>query len=183
MGDPILVVLEGPDGAGKTHHARELANALVERGITAQSWNHDRPPFALRDDAWGAALHYAIQRVNLSWSLCEKRCAARVVIADRWVLSTLVLGLATDSDALVNLAGVEATQAAMPALTVVLTAPEDVLDGRLWRRAEGTTPLDREKREIYRAYARQNKLPVLETHGDAAAVTERLVELVRGVLP
>lgn len=183
MGDPILVVLEGPDGAGKTYHARELAGALFARGITALSWNHDRPPFALRDDAWGSALHYATQRVNLSWSLREKRCAARVVIADRWVLSTLVLGLVTDSDALVNLAGVEATQAATPALTVVLTAPEDVLDERLQRRAEGTAPLDREKRATYVAYARQTRLPVLETHGDAAAVTERLVELVRGVLP
>lgn len=183
MGEPILVVLEGPDGAGKTYHARELANALFAQGITALSWNHDRPPFALRDDAWGAALHYATQRVNLSWSLREKRCAARVIVADRWVLSTLVLGLATDSDALVNLAGVEATQAATPALTVVLTAHDKVLDERLLRRREVIDSTDREKRETYRAYARQNKLPVVDTHGDAAAVTERLVELVRGVLP
>lgn len=171
---PTLIVLEGPDGAGKTRHVRALTTALTRAQIHAEWFEHQ--PSALNacgaaPDPWTAALHYATERDRLRRRIA-RGSAADVLVCDRWWLSTQVVGLVLDNDAL-----------GRPALTVVLTAPDDVLDARLAARGTPTTDRDREIRRTYESLARVSGLPLIDTSGPPEAVTARLVELVRGVLP
>mgnify|MGYP007071630517 CR=1 FL=1 len=65
----------------------------------------------------------------------------------------------------------------------MLTAPDAVLDARLASRGEPTTVRDRDLRRAYESHARVSGSPLIDTSGPPEAVTARLVELVRGVLP
>lgn len=177
---PRLVVLEGPDGTGKTRHVRALAGALTAAGVRAGWWCH-QPPVFPDGDPWTVALHYAAERDRL------RRRIARVpqppvLVCDRWWPSTQMLGLVLDDDALCTLAEAECRQLGRPNLTVVLTAPDAVLDERLARRGTSTTDHDRALRRVYESHARVSGLPVVDTSGPPEAVTACLVELVRGVL-
>lgn len=176
---PCLIVLEGPDGTGKTRHVRALTMALIREGIGAE-WFHHQPP---ERDAypWTAALHYAVER-NRLWCRIARGATADVIVCDRWWLSTQMLGLVLDNDALGSLAEAECRQLGHPDLTVVLTAPDAVLDERLARRGTPTTDQDREIRRTYESLARVSGLPIFDTSGSPTDVTARLVELVRGAV-
>lgn len=175
--NPRIIVLEGPDGVGKTRHVRALASA-----IGGAFWHHQPPPAGVTDP-WAVALHYAALRADLQRLI--RRDAYRgfsALVCDRWWLSTQMLGLVLDDDALGSLAEAECRQLGRPDMTVVLTAPDDVLDERLARRGTPTTDHDRALRRAYESHARVSGLPVVDTSGSPTAVTARLVELVRWVL-
>ena len=78
-----LVVLEGPDGSGKSTLTDALASALG-----ARYYHHPPPP--LDSDAWAAALHYASAREALRRECW--RASTALVVTDRGAWSTLVLG-------------------------------------------------------------------------------------------
>lgn len=179
---PRLIVLEGPDGVGKTHHARAAAEALCRTGTPAAWYHHPKPSPGLRDP-WAIALHYASERAALRLLLDsgwhDNVC---VMVCDRWWPSTQMLGLVLDDDALGSLAEAECRKVGHPDLTVVLTAPDVVLDARLAARGTPATDHDREVRRTYESTARTRSLPVVDTSASTETVTARLVELVRGVL-
>lgn len=151
---PRVIVLEGPDGCGKTAHTDALAMALRARGISARSFHHARPPQGATP--YEAALHYAAERAGLL-----RRTQCDVIVADRWHTSTGVLASAlrcTGSDprvthamALICEAEDDGFSLAGTALTeVYLDAPDDVLDARLAARGTPATDLDWEIRAAYR---------------------------------
>ena len=152
---PKVIVLEGPDGCGKTAHTDLLADALLARGISVRSFHHAPPPRGA--SRFEAAMHYASQRQSL---LRMTQCD--VIVADRWRLSTEVLGdalralstspadpLRAESIALRRLAEVERSALPDDGVLVMLHAPSDVLDARLAARGTPATDLDRAIREVY----------------------------------
>lgn len=183
---PPVVVIEGPACAGKTRHARAVAESLCRAGIAA-AWWHCADPSPGMSDPWAIALHYASARASLR-SLLESgwHDDARVLLCDRWILSTLVQSLVLDSDPLEAIAGaelrLERSAPQHPSLTVVLTATDEVLDARLRGRGIAATDLGREARRIYEAHARQAHLPTVDTSGAPESVTEMLVRLVTETL-
>lgn len=149
----IVFVLEGPDSCGKTLHADALAMSLRERGISARSFHHARPPQGASH--YEAALHYAAERAGLL-----RRTQCDVIVADRWHTSTSVLATAlrrTGGDvcttrALRLLCEAEDNGFALAGAVVrevYLTAPDDVLDARLAARGTPATDLDRAIRAAY----------------------------------
>jgi len=143
---PHLIVLEGPDGVGKSAHAALLTASLRARGIDARLFQHVGP--ARGAGLVEAALHFAHERAVMLRT--EK---APVVVADRWIPSSMVAfkGAADprEHSALRDIAEAEVTVTPEPRLAVLLTASNDVLDARL--RARGAEPSTREMqdREVY----------------------------------
>jgi thymidylate kinase len=196
---PILVVLEGPDGSGKTRHVRALTTALTRAQIHAEWFNHQ--PTALNvcaaPDPWSAALHYATERDRLRRRI-ERGSAADVVVCDRWWHSTVVFSdllrddrtadcfeeaLALDSLVMGEEHMWRWRGRGASITTVVLTAPDDVLDARLAARGTPTTDRDRALRRAYESCVYTSDCERFDTSGPPEAVTAQLVEFVRGVLP
>ncbi len=142
---PILLVLEGPDGVGKSAHAKRLVASLRDRGVDALLFQHIGP--------WRgaglveAALHFANERARML--RIESERGTRVVVCDRWVMSTLAAAKAATTsrarEAMRLIA--EAERVTLPGVDrlALLTAPDDVLDARLC--ARGAVPTEREIRE------------------------------------
>lgn len=180
-------VLEGPDGAGKTRHARDLCGALVGAGLGVEWFQHQPPRFP-SDDPWTVALHRAVARDRMRPVHLWRRSAASVVVCDRWWHSTAVVSdvadRADESLALLSLVtGEEHMWRGVSITTVVLTAPDKVLDARLEARGTPATDYDRTLRRAYESCVYTRDLERVDTSGPPKAVTAQLVELVRGVLP
>jgi len=58
----LLVVVEGPDGSGKTRQTDAVVDALCARGLAASAFHHTRT--GASSDAYCAALDYAHQRAG-----------------------------------------------------------------------------------------------------------------------
>lgn len=176
---PRLVVLEGPDGVGKTRHARALAEALTVAGTPSLWWCH-QPPQA-PGTSWAHALHYAAEREALRVRIARGAYdAARYLVCDRWWYSTHALGIATDNRPLISLANAESNLKPRPYCMVLLDAPDDVLDARMAARGEEVSIRDDVVRRVYRSPRESGlELPGLvfraDTSGDPAAVTALLV--------
>lgn len=177
---PRVIILEGPDGCGKTAHTDLLADALRVNGISARSFHHSRPSHGA--SRFEAALHYAKERQSL---LRMTQCD--VIVADRWRLSTEVLGdalrilstgptdpLRVESLALRRFADVERQALPDDGVLVMLTAPDEVLDARLAARGTPATELDRAIREVY---ARHHEALLL-TEGPREEVAAQLTAAV-----
>lgn len=175
---PRVIVLEGPDGCGKTAHADLLADALRASGISARSFHHAKPPRGA--SAYEAALHFAAERAGLL-----RRTQCDVVVADRWHTSTSVLATAMRhmgadastvramrltseaEDSGFTLAGAAITE-------VFLDAPDAVLDARLLARGTPATEMDRAIRAAYRRISG----PRLLTEGPREEVAAQLTAAV-----
>ena len=176
----IVIILEGPDGCGKTAHTDALAMSLRERGISARSFHHARPPQGASH--YEAALHYAAERAGLL-----RRTQCDVIVADRWHTSTSVLATAlrrtgASLDTVRALETLSASEdlgyAGVTLREILLTAPDDVLDARLAARGTPVTELDRAIRAAYGRIA----APRVTTEGPREDVAAHLVDLALRII-
>lgn len=174
---PRVLVLEGPDGCGKSTHADRLAAALRAEGVDAVAFHHTKPADA---DPILAALDYAAQRRRL-----VRKPPAAVIVADRWALSTRCLGAAkvmhngsAEGDLLRGFGSAEMTWA--PPRMVVLTAPRDVLDARLAARGTPATEMDALLRDAYELH--RGMLRFIDTSRPADVVAAELLAWARSAL-
>ena len=171
----IVFVLEGPDSCGKTLHADALAMSLRERGISARSFHHARPPQGT--GPYEAALHYVAERIRLL-----RRTQCDVIVADRWHTSTSVLATAlrrtgASLDTVRALETLSASEdlgyAGVTLREILLTAPDDVLDARLAARGTPVTELDRAIRAAYGRIA----APRVTTEGPREEIAATLLDV------
>ena len=178
---PRVLVLEGPDGCGKSTHADRLAAALRAEGVDARAFHHAKPADA---DPVLAALDYAAQRRRL-----VRNPPAAVIVADRWALSTWALGRAlmmrsgsVEGEALRGFADAEITWGPVPPqfAQVILTAPGGALDERLVARGTPATKMDRLLRDAYEL--QRGRWRFIDTSRPADDVAAELLAWARGVL-
>lgn len=191
----VVLALEGPDGAGKTAHAKRLGERLAARcpangpARVASYAHHPLPPVlthSLRD----RALWYATRRAVLGEAIVA-RPVSTLVVSDRWWWSTLAMG-AFESD-LIGFAEAEAltweASVCIPVVTVALDAPDAVLAERIGaREREGRASVidtDRRQgrlREWTRSVATSRGWPVVSTDGDFEACADALCDAVVAAL-
>ena len=176
-----LIVIEGQHAGGKTTHMLALAEALRRVGMRASAWRH-RTPAAT--DPYGAALDFAAQRwLRVTSPLYP---ADEVIVADRWVESTVAVGWTLDAktrraerNALLRLATAERAILPAASLVVVLDAPDAELGRRLLTRGHPVTDVDRACREVYRDPSVLGPWGAVrvDTSGDVTAVETRLLAM------
>lgn len=151
---PRVVVLEGPDGSGKSHHADSLANLLRQRGHRALAFHHH---MRVPGDHWGAALDFALQR-NLILQVRHDD-PDLFLVADRWAESTLAVSHTLRGSveaghlkqALTSLYHAEVARLPDPLVRFYLDAQDSVLDERItFRTKEVPTFFDLQKRAAMR---------------------------------
>ncbi len=177
-----LIVLEGPDGTGKSTHADALAAALRERDVDALSWHHQRPSFV---DPWLTALDYARQRAVL----CASARDGTVYVVDRWWWSTSAEGFARSGEwssemvrSYGNLANAESDALRDAIITIFLDASDGVIDARLAKRGTPATPLDYRKRGAYRFFSRTGRVSVVRSDAAKSDVQRAIVSLALGAM-
>ena len=171
-----LLILEGADATGTSTHARALAAALCDEGITARAFHHPRA----RTDAtpYGRALHYAVAREALVAAL-DHDAAPAVIVCDRWYQSTEVEAYVLSrtapdlARAFDRLATADQYALPRPVLVVVLHANPLTLNARMTARGETPTHDDGLRRWAY-DYEIIADLRV-STDAPAADVTARLL--------
>lgn len=179
-----LVCIEGPDACGKTIQTSAVARVLRLQGIDADWWSHPRPLPVDARTPWSLALFYAAARARLAGELAAGKGRA-VLIVDRWYHSTTAAlrGSGAPWDpSIVSLLAAEAEALPRAALTVVLTAPGELLDVRLARRGELRPHDATGVREAYEAMAHGMAWPMVQTDRERSVVTAELVALVRSRL-
>ncbi len=141
-----LVVIEGPDGSGKSSVCRLVAAMLPD----AREWHHRPPPPDRPRDPWSMALHYAAERAALAAAIRDGSEESAIVLCDRWTHTASVFADVRDSDAERALADAEMTALPQPALVVVL----DASDATLAARRPDASPDEVRARALYRDHER-----------------------------
>jgi dTMP kinase len=180
----MFIVLEGPDGSGKTTQAADLASWLQAHGREAVTCRDpggtglgDRlRPILLDRSAVAIGLRaemllYMASRAQLVEEVIRPALeAGRVVVCDRYLLSNVVYqgiagGLGADT---VWQVGAAATGGLMPDLTLLIDVPPAVA------RARVGPPRDRieDRPESYRAQVRQGYLGAAATYPAPIAVID-----------
>lgn len=181
----ILVVLEGPHGAGVTTQAERVQDRLAAQGIRAVAWRHPAPDPEDVSDPWRRALHFAAARSRLLTVLRDAPPA--VLIVDRWVTSTVVDALAIEPGTLraqlLGLAHAESSGLPREHLVVVLDASETSIRWRLRARGEPVSVeraarVQRE-REVYGRLATERGWPIISTARAAQETTAEIHGLAR----
>src|SRR5580704_11455708 len=143
----LFLVLDGPDGGGKTTQARRLAQWLAERGFDVVTCRDpggtalgDRLRSILQDRVTvplsmrAEMLLYMASRAQLVEDVIAPALAAgKIVISDRYLLANIVYqgsagGLMEEEIALV---GMVATSGLLPDLTIVLDIAPDTAKARV----------------------------------------------------
>jgi dTMP kinase len=168
MSQGFFLVLEGPEGAGKTTLARELAERFRAAGhepVTVREPGGTPAAEALRqellhaDRSWTPErelLYLAAARADLVGQIIRPALAAgRVVLSDRYDLSTLAYqaagrGLPLPMVSWVNTA---ATGGLRPDLTLILDLPSEMGSARQLAAGKQRDRLDREPLEFHQRVA------------------------------
>lgn len=178
-----LLVLEGPDGVGKTRHVDRLAAV-----IGARAFHHRQPKRS--PDAVAHALDYAAQRRDLITTAID----GEIIVADRWITSTDILRMALprgpESRALGRIVEMERAlyrgddaPKAYRKRQAFLRAPAAVLDARLRERGREPTVAELEIRASYTHWVEYDGSAVaFDTGQDFDAVADELLAWARGVL-
>lgn len=178
-----FIVLEGIDGAGTTTQAKRLAAELERRGLSVcltcepssgpvgalirralQKKLGEGEPSGPRSLSWGTiALLFAADRLDHVDSVVAPALAAgRVVVSDRYVLSSLAYQSVTSPEGEGAVPFIRAinSRALRPDLTVVVDVDPDVAERR--RAARGGPPelfeVQEIQRQLARVYARAEQL-------------------------
>jgi dTMP kinase len=191
MSEGFFVVLEGPEGAGKTTLAAALGDRLRAVGhdpVLVREPGGTPAAEALRqellhaDRSWTPErelLYLAAARADLVGQIIRPALAAgRVVLSDRYDLSTLAYqatgrGLPLPMVSWVNAA---ATGGLHPHLTLILDLPSEVGPARQLAAGKRRDRLDREPLEFHRRVAaryREEQGPGI-VHLDATLPVEEL---------
>ena len=193
MAAGFFVVLEGPEGSGKTTLAQALGHALQSRGVEpvmVREPGGTPAAEALRrelldsDRTWTPEmelLYMVTARADLITRIIRPALeAGRVVVSDRFDLSTRAYqgagrGVQPELLESVNRA---ATGGLRPDLTIILDLPPEEGAARLHRNGREQDRLDRESAAFHARVARR----YLEEHGpgvrhlDASVPAERLLD-------
>lgn len=172
-----LIVIEGCDGTGTTTHTEKLGYALAATLGDDRVRVYRHPPHRPGAGDWERSLHYARERAEM----IAREGEGRIIVCDRWVHSTDAIALALRGDPIgsrmLALSALERATLPQPVLTVMLDAPDAVLDARLTARGEPLSPLTKTLRGVYRASIGPRCDAVLSTSDDADAVKGRLVTM------
>ena len=176
-----IIVVEGCDGTGTSTHAEKLGYALARElgGDRVRVYRH--PPHRAGAGDWERSLHYARERAEM----VAREGEGRIIVCDRWVSSTDAIALTLSGSVRQRMRGLTALERAAlpnPVLTVLLDAPDAVLDGRLLARGETIPPWAGALRRVYREDIARMCDVTVDTSGDAGAVSERLLALALGAV-
>ena len=195
----FFLVLEGPEGAGKTTLAQALAERLRQAGhdpVVVREPGGTPAAEALRrellhaDRSWTPErelLYLATARADLVGQVIRPGLeAGRIVLSDRYDLSTMAYqaagrGLPLEMVAWVNAA---ATGGLRPDLTLILDLPSELGTARQLAAGKMRDRLDRESTEFHRmvaAHYREAKGPGI-VHLDARLPPDALAERAWTVL-
>lgn len=174
-----LIILEGCDGTGTTTHAEKLGYALQREGHPV--WIYRHPPHRPGAGDWERSLHYARERAEM----VSRTEDDTVVIADRWVHSTEAIAMILASEVrgrLLALTALERGFLPSPILTVLLNAPDAVLDERLTARGEYLPPYRGELRRSYGTYIAPMCDVTVSSDRDVGEVEASLLKYAREAL-
>jgi thymidylate kinase len=174
-----LIVLEGCDGSGTTSHARALVESLRSHGYLVAEFHH--PRHLAHDTDWSRSLHYALERAHF----VMHNGPIDVAVADRWWHSNESLAYTFEDplrSSILDLCHLEKANLPNPLLTMMLDAPDVVLDARLkdgrsldaW---EARMDHARKLRAVYREEIAQECQGVFNTDGSKEEVQARILKL------
>lgn len=164
-----LIVIEGPDGAGKSTLAKALASSLRAEGravsLTSEPWDRATLDHARGLSPRAAHAQFIADRArHIERVILPALARDEVVVCDRYALSGVVYALAQEPELGVRSAwlreGVDPgpdpslTAIPRPDLTLICDAPDEVLDERLGRRAGDALDADRDLQRKVRALYR-----------------------------
>jgi len=161
-----LVVLEGPEGVGKTTQVARVRDQLAAAGVAVESYREPggtplgnairqlvlTPPEGIDVAPRAEALLFMAARAQLLSQVEERLRAGVHVVLDRFFLSTYayqIVGRGLPAEE-VRVANRLATGGLVPDLTILITCELDVAQGRMHARGE----LDRLEREDVDFHAR-----------------------------
>ena len=207
----VFIVLEGPDGAGKSMQARRLADALADRGVQV-TWTREPggtplgeqvrhilldPADVPRGPVADALLFNAARSQLVSDVILPALRRGDVVVLDRYATSTLAYqgyGSGVDREVLAVIARL-ATRDLQPDLVVVLDVPVEVgLARRDAGRVEELTRFEDAARHdlafhqrvrdgyLEMAAADPARWVVVDGSGDVEAVAAEVSRVVIGLL-
>jgi dTMP kinase len=193
-----FIVLDGPDGSGTSTHAKMLSKKLQKKGkkviLTAEPTDGRIGKLVRTILKSGEPInHRVIQMLfcadrfeHLSLVIEPALKAGRIVICDRYVLSTLAYGLAGGLD--INWLRIITTEFKRPDLTVALLPPFPTSFGRLEERkhkdAFEQRAFQREVRRHYQELANQDiSILKIDTDSNVQEVSEQILLAVLERLP
>ena len=177
------IVLEGPDGSGKTTIAGLIVGRINEvRGCLApEYWSHQRAPNA---DPWRSALAYAAQRSRVASRFAlSPEYLPEVLVLDRWWPSNYTQGGMAQ-----RLARIEAS--ALPTVDAIIwcSADDQELDKRIESRGEPLLPNRHSVRRTYGVLSRYRQTGwarhsmLIDTSVDPVAAFDAVNEWLEPIL-
>jgi dTMP kinase len=189
----MLIVLEGPDGSGTTHHTDILCKKLAEEGYDAMKTAEPTEGFigrfvrrALREhppaEADSLQLLFCADRAHhLSHLVLPAMKKGKIVVCDRYVPSTLAYGEALGLDP----AWLKALNKNFlkPDLTILLLPDLKVSLSRVARRSETdvleTDALQKKVHAAYKKLAKGSTMKIVDSSGSKQETARAIWEIVK----